>query len=81
MRPPRRPGRGRHLLLQDIVAWSARLAGHLDGVTIESFPSAPLVQDAVIRCVHVVGEAAGRLLAEPLGPALEPLRPGLRAAV
>ena len=80
MTPARHPGRARDLLLRDIVEWAARFAGHLRGVTQDGFLADPLMQDAVTRCVDVVGEASGRLLAELLDPTLAPREPVLKAA-
>jgi uncharacterized protein with HEPN domain len=80
MTPTRHPGRGANLILDDIVAWADRLARHLDGVSWERFAGDTLIEDAVTRCIEIVGEASGRLLAEPPDPRLEALRPVLRKA-
>ena len=62
-------------LLLDIVEWGERLAGHVQDVAAEDFLSDALIQDAVCRCVEVVGEAAGRLAT--LDPSLERQHPNL----
>lgn len=39
----------------------ARIESYLDGVTEEAFLRTPIVQDAVIRQIQIIGEAAKRL--------------------
>jgi uncharacterized protein with HEPN domain len=55
--------------LQDIAEWGARLQRHLRGMTRDRFETDELAQDAAIRCIEVLGEAATRLL--ELMPELE----------
>lgn len=64
--------------LLDIVEWSERLAGHVEGATAESFLHDARLQDAVCRCLEVIGEAAGRLKA--LDPGLQQRHPDLELA-
>lgn len=53
-------------LLRDIVQWGERLAAHIAGMTREAFLNDTRTQDAVCRCVEVIGEAArGLMLADP----------------
>jgi len=40
-----------------------RIESYLDGVSEDEFLEAPLIQDAVIRQIQVIGEAAKRLAA------------------
>ena len=47
--------------LHDIVAWSERLLGYVDGLDEEAFLRTPIVQDTVSRCATIVGEAANNL--------------------
>lgn len=49
----------RHML--DAIA---RLQRHVDGVDQEAFESGEIVQDAVIRQLEILGEAAGRISRE-----------------
>ena len=46
----------------DILSWAARLASHVEGKAWEDFDADTTLQDAVVRCVTVIGEAAGQLL-------------------
>ena len=48
--------------LEDIVQWAARLERHLAGRTLDDFLADPLLQDAVVRCITVIGEAAARVV-------------------
>jgi len=48
--------------LEDIVAWGERLARHIAGETFETFMADALRQDAVCRCIEVVGEASRQLM-------------------
>ena len=41
-----------------------RIESYLDGVSEDEFLEAPLIQDAVIRQIQVIGEAAKRLSTE-----------------
>lgn len=54
-------------LLLDIVERSERLASHIEGATVQGFLHDKRLQDAVCRCVEVIGEAAGRLKAPDSG--------------
>lgn len=49
----------RHML--DVIA---RLQRHIEDVEWEEFSSSELVQDAVIRQLEILGEAAGRISRE-----------------
>ena len=46
--------------LIDIVAYARRALGYLDGVSVADFARSNGVQDQVIRCLTVIGEAARR---------------------
>jgi uncharacterized protein with HEPN domain len=61
--------------LRDIILWGERLARHIDGMTRERFAASELVQDGVIRCIEVIGEAAGQLMRSV--PGLETAHPDL----
>jgi len=50
--------------LLDMLIWARRASGYVAGTTLEQFLSSTLVQDATIRCLLVLGEAAGRVSAE-----------------
>ena len=65
-------------LLLDIVEWGERLAGHVQDVAAEEFLRDARTQDAVCRCLEVIGEAAGRLMA--LDPGLQQRHPDLALA-
>ena len=53
-------------LLGDIAQWGERLATHIAGMTREAFLQDIRTQDAVCKCVEVLGEAArGLMLADP----------------
>jgi len=56
-------------LLSDIIAWGDRLAAHVADMTRERFLADPRTQDAVARCIEVIGEAAGQL--RQIAPELE----------
>lgn len=62
-------------LLRDIIAWGERLAAHIGGMTREAFLDDPRTQDAVARCIEVIGEAAGQL--RQIAPELEQRDPSL----
>lgn len=49
-------------LLADIVHWSERIASYIGQLDDRAFERNELVQDAVIRCLEVIGEASGRIL-------------------
>jgi uncharacterized protein with HEPN domain len=46
--------------LLDIIAYARRIALYLDGVTHAQFMTDIRIQDQVIRCLSVIGEAARR---------------------
>ncbi len=48
----------------DIVAFARRAQRHAAGLDKSAFAADERTQDAVIRCLEVVGEAAGRLSEE-----------------
>lgn len=48
--------------LQDIVEWGERIETYIGLNTYDEFLQNRLLQDAVIRCLEVVGEAAGQLM-------------------
>jgi uncharacterized protein with HEPN domain len=50
--------------LLDIVAYALRVSRYVDGLTRDDFVSDVGVQDQVIRCLSVIGEAARRTSAE-----------------
>lgn len=45
----------------DIVEWALRAMGRLRDVQFEQFAEDEALQDATIRCLEVIGEAAGRM--------------------
>lgn len=49
-------------LLADIVHWSERIEAYILHLDDQAFEQSKLVQDAVIRCLEVVGEASKRIL-------------------
>jgi uncharacterized protein with HEPN domain len=53
------------LYLHHILDAIRRIESYLDGVDAQQFESTPLIQDAVIRQLEIIGEAAKRL-SEPL---------------
>lgn len=48
--------------LRDIIHWGERAGSYVDGLTFEEFVASTLVQDAVLRCIEVVGEAASKII-------------------
>jgi uncharacterized protein with HEPN domain len=50
--------------LLDIVVFGQRAVRHLAGMDAARFAQDDLAQDAVVRCLGVVGEAAGRITPE-----------------
>lgn len=52
--------------LEDVKKYAGRAIAHSAGVTYEQFVAAESLQDALIRCLMVIGEAAGRLSEEAL---------------
>jgi uncharacterized protein with HEPN domain len=46
--------------LLDIVTYSRRIARYVDGIALDEFVADVGVQDQVIRCLGVIGEAARR---------------------
>lgn len=71
--PRREPSRGD--ALRDIVVWGERLASHVAATTREAFLEDARDQDAVCKCVEVIGEAARRLMAAE--PGIEARHPAL----
>ena len=61
--------------LADVISWSERLHGHLEGIDRETLLANNLVQDAVSKCVEAIGEAAGKL--DDLNPELDKTVPDL----
>ena len=49
-------------LLEDIAAWGDRVAVYTREMNYETFRTDLKTQDAVIRCLEVIGEAASQLL-------------------
>jgi len=49
------------IILQDIVEAIDKIAGYTHGMNEEQFLANQLVQDAVIRNLEIIGEAANRL--------------------
>jgi uncharacterized protein with HEPN domain len=47
--------------LADVVHWGERMAGYIEGMDEEAFAGDLLTQDAVIRCLECIGEAAHHL--------------------
>jgi len=58
--------KGRHdrLFLYDIIECCDRIAGYVDGVREEEYHSDPMLQDALVRNIEVVGEAVKNLSIE-----------------
>jgi uncharacterized protein with HEPN domain len=56
--------RDREALLGDIVTYADRVAGYVAGLTVDGFVTDVGVQDQVIRCLTVIGEAARRAPAD-----------------
>jgi uncharacterized protein with HEPN domain len=52
--------RDRDASLADIIAYADRVGGYVAGLTLDGFVSEIGVQDQVIRCLIVIGEAAKR---------------------
>jgi uncharacterized protein with HEPN domain len=50
--------------LLDIVVFGRRAVRYVAGMEVARFAQDELVQDAVVRCLGVVGEAAGRVSPE-----------------
>lgn len=48
--------------LADIVFWGRRAARHVEGATFEAFIHDELRQDASVKCIENIGEAAGSIL-------------------
>lgn len=51
--------------LDDLVTWGDRVAAYLEGVDLEVFLEDRLRQDAVVRCIECIGEAARNILNDP----------------
>lgn len=47
--------------LEDVKKYAGHAIAHSTGLTYEQFVATESVQDAVIKCLLVIGEAAGRL--------------------
>ena len=47
--------------LTDIRKYATRALSHVNGMTLERFNASTTTIDAVIHCLTVIGEAAGRL--------------------
>ncbi|HET7434669.1 MAG TPA: HepT-like ribonuclease domain-containing protein [Thermoanaerobaculia bacterium] len=47
--------------LDDIRLYAQRALKHTEGWTLERLVASPAMQDAVIRCLIVIGEASGHL--------------------
>ena len=50
------------LLLGDIVEWSKRIERYVRGMDFAEFQRNEMAQDAVIRCLEIVGEASAQIL-------------------
>ena len=50
--------------LLDMLIWARRASVYVADATLQEFLGNTLVQDATIRCLQVLGEAAGRVSAE-----------------
>ena len=50
------------VLLDDIVQWGERIGRYVEGMDFEAFRRSPMAQDAVIRCLEVIGEASSQIL-------------------
>jgi uncharacterized protein with HEPN domain len=50
--------------LADVRKYATRALSHVNGMTFEQFNASTTVIDAVIHCLTVIGEAAGRLSSE-----------------
>lgn len=53
--------------LLDMLLWARRAVGYTSDVSEVAFRDDSLVQDATIRCVQLVGEAAARVSGETRG--------------
>ncbi len=51
-----------HLL--DMLIWARRASAYTTALSEPTFCTSALAQDATIRCLEVIGEAAGRISAE-----------------
>lgn len=61
--------------LTDIIVWGERLARHIETQTFESFVADEKTQDAVSKCIEVIGEASRRLM--EASPGIESRHPRL----
>ncbi len=50
--------------ITDMTDAAALIGGYIDGMTLEQFAADPRTQDAVIRRIEILGEAAKRLSPE-----------------
>lgn len=48
-------------LLLDIVNWGERIQSFVDGMSFGDFEKSSLHQMAVVKCIEVIGEAAGSI--------------------
>lgn len=48
--------------LADIVTWGERIETYVQNMNVDDFTNDPRTQDAVIRCLEVIGEAASKIL-------------------
>lgn len=70
--------RSRDEYLGDIVAWGDRVSSYVDGLDYPAFVASTLIQDAVIRCLEIMGEASGNVLR--LDPSVGDAHPDLQLA-
>lgn len=47
--------------VEDILEMSKSIATYVEGKTFDDFSSTPMMADAVLRCLGVIGEAASKL--------------------
>ncbi|HEX2216104.1 MAG TPA: HepT-like ribonuclease domain-containing protein [Xanthobacteraceae bacterium] len=63
-------------LLGDIAKWADRIGRYVEGMDFEAFAADLKTQDAVIRCLEVIGEASSRIL--KIAPRLQEEHPELQ---
>jgi uncharacterized protein with HEPN domain len=49
-------------LLDNIVQWTGRIESYIRGMDFNAFRRNQMAQDAVIRCLEVIGEASAQIL-------------------
>ena len=49
-------------LLNNIVQWTSRIETYAAGMDFEAFKRNQMAQDAIIRCLEVIGEASQQIL-------------------